>query len=235
MKKAILIGIAAVAFSPALALAQWSDGFESYGDGQLLYNVGGWTGWDDSSGAAGTATSARAHSGNQSISAGASADAIHPFSGEYTSGQWTLSAWMFLGRDDHSADTYFIVNNEYNHGGPYSWTIQMQFDVTTQTVIDDYAAFRVGSPLDIAYDRWAEIRIDFDLDNDTQTTWYDGQQLSTGIMAYAGGPLAIANIDLYSTGATAYYDDFNIVPAPSALALLGLGGIGFAGRRRRRA
>ncbi len=235
MKKAILVGIAAIAIAPAMALAQWSDGFESYGDGQLLYNVGGWTGWDNSSGAAGTATSAQAHSGLQSILAGPSADAIHPFSGEFTSGQWTLSTWMYLGRDAHTADTYFIVNNEYNHGGPYKWTIEMQFDRTTGRVIDDFGSFRNATQLDIAYDRWAEIRIDFDLDNDLQSTWYDGQLLSTGIMAYAGGPLAIANIDLYSTGATAYYDDFNIVPAPSALALLGLGGIGFAGRRRRRA
>lgn len=232
MNKAILIGIAAIAMAPATALAQWSDGFESYGDGQLLYNVGGWTGWDNSSGAAGTATSAQAYTGSRSIVAGPSADAIHPFSAEFTSGQWTLSAWMFLSRNDHIADTYFIVNNEYNHGGPYSWTIEMQFDTSTQRVLDD---FRTENAVSIAYDRWAEIRIDFDLDNDLQSTWYDGQLLSTGILAYAGGPLEIANIDLFSTGATCYYDDFNIVPAPSALALLGLGGIGFAGRRRRRA
>ncbi|MCC6907393.1 MAG: PEP-CTERM sorting domain-containing protein [Phycisphaerales bacterium] len=233
MNKAILAGIAALAIAPASAMAQWSDDFESYGDGELLFNVGGWTGWDNTMGAAGTATSAQARSGNRSILAGPSADAIHPFAGEFTSGQWSLSAWMFMYRNDHTADTFFIVNNQYNHGGPYVWTIEMQFDVTTQTVLDD---FRTETPIAIAYDRWAEIRIDFDLDNDTQTTWYDGQMLSTGTMTRSNGdPLEIANIDLYSTGATSYYDDFNIIPAPGTIALLGLGGLGFAGRRRRRA
>jgi len=233
MKKAILIGIAAIAMAPAMALAQWSDGFEAYGDGQLLHNVGGWTGWDDLMGASGTATSAQAHSGNQSILAGPSADAIHPFSGEFTSGQWSLSAWMLMFRNDHVADTFFIVNNEYSHGGPYTWTIELQFDTATQRVLDD---FRTENAVNIAYDRWAEIRIDFDLDTDAQSTWYDGQLVSTGTMTRdPSDPRVIANIDLFSTGATSYYDDFNIVPAPSALALLGLGGIGFAGRRRRRA
>lgn len=233
MKKPIVAAIAALAIAPAAALAQWSDGFESYSDGQQLYNVGGWTGWDDTQSASGTATSAQAHSGDLSILIGPTADAIHPFSGEFTSGQWTLSAWMFMYRNDHIADTYFIVNNEYNHGGPWVWTIEMQFDVSTGTVLDD---FRNETPIAIAYDRWAEIRIDFDLDNDTQSTWYDGQLLSTGTMTRnANDPLVIANIDLFSTGATCYYDDFNIIPAPGALALLGLGGIGFAGRRRRRA
>ena len=85
----------------------------------------------------------------------------------------------------------------------------------------------------IAYDRWVEIVIDFDLTNDTQTTFYDGQELSSGTMTRSSGdPLEIANIDLFSTGATAYYDDFSIVPEPASglLMLLGAGAI----LRRRR-
>lgn len=231
MKKAILVGIAALVIAPATAMAQWSDDFESYGDGELLFNVGGWTGWDNSMGASGTATSEQAHTGNRSVRIDGGADAVHPFSG-YTSGQWTLSAWMLMFRNDHTSDTYFIVNNEYAHGGPYQWAIEMQFDVSTGTVLDD---FRSETPIAIAYDRWAEIRIEIDLDGDTQSTYYDGQLLSTGTWATRGGAVAIANIDLFTLGARSFYDDFNIIPAPGALAMLGLGGIGFASRRRRRA
>ena len=231
MKKAILVGIAAVAIAPAAALAQWSDGFESYGDGQQLFNVGGWTGWDNAQSATGIATIARAHSGLQSILVGPEGDAVHPFSG-YTAGQWTLSAWMYLGSDQHVSDTFFIVNNIYNHGGPYQWAVELQFDISTGNVLDD---FRTETPVAIAYDRWAEIRIDIDLDANTQSTSYDGSLLSTGVWNVRGGDIAIANIDLFTNGSSVFYDDISIVPAPSALALLGLGGIGFAGRRRRRA
>lgn len=229
-RTAFLLGIAVLVWGPPTAMGQWSDGFEAYDDQQLLHNVGGWTGWDDGAEFAGTATTAQAHSGEKSILAGPSADAIHPFEGEFTSGMWTVSAWMLMFEDDHTADTYFIVNNEYAHGGPYVWTIEMQFDVTTGTVLDD---FRAETAIPIAYGRWAEIVIDFDLDNDLQTTFYDGQQLSTGTMTRSSGdPLEIANIDLFSTGATAYYDDFNIVPEPAS-ALLLLLGAGAVLRRRR--
>ena len=137
---------------------------------------------------------------------------------------------MLLNTADHTTDTFFIVNNEYNHGGPYTWTIEMQFDTATGNVLDD---FRPENLVPIAYNRWAEIRIEFDTDADTQTTFYDGALLSTGTMTRAGGdPLEIANVDLFTLGATSYYDDFNLVPEPSS-CLLVLLGVGALLRRRR--
>ncbi|MCL4195976.1 MAG: hypothetical protein KJZ69_00670 [Phycisphaerales bacterium] len=232
MKKQSLAVAAALALVPPAALAQWSEDFESYGDGQLLYHVGGWTGFFDDPAVAARASGERAHSGNRSILIGPGTDAVHPFSGEFTSGRWTLSAWMLMARNDHVEDTYFIVHNEFNLVGPFRWTIEMQFDVSTGTVLDD---FRPETPIPIAYDRWARIRIDFDLDNDVQTTWYDGQLLSTGtIRLDPSFPLAIANVNLFSAGATSWYDDIRIVPAPGAPALLGLGALALIGVRRHR-
>ncbi len=224
-----MVSMVAVAGFASASSAQYFDGFESYASGTLLDNVGGWAGWDNSPAAAGTATNAFAHTGENSIIIGPGVDAVHPFTG-FTSGQWTLTAWMLLFRNDHTTDTFFIVNNEYNHGGPYIWTIEMQCDTATQTVLDD---FRPETPIPIAYDRWAEIRIEFDLTNDTQTTFYDGQLLSTGTMTrVAGNPLVIANIDLFTLGATSYYDDISIVPAPSAMGLLAVSAGLFLRRRR---
>ncbi len=212
-------------------MAQWSDGFESYASGTLLDNVGGWAGWGNSPAAAGTATNAQAHSGENSIIITGGADAVHPFAGEFTSGQVSLTAWMLLFRNDHTTDTFFIVMNEYTHAGNWTWTIEMQFDTATGNVLDDFRPETNVIP--IAYDRWAEIRIDFDLDADTQTTFYDGIELSTGTLTRsAGDPLEIANIDLFTMGATSYYDDLSVVPEPSS-CLLVLIGVGALLRRRR--
>lgn len=230
MRKGILVSVIALAGLASAASAQFFDGFEAYPDGPLF--AGGWDGWDGSPGARGVVTSAFAYAGEKSIMISGGADAVHPFSGEFTSGLWTLTAWMLLFQNDHTTDTFFIVNNQYNHGGPYTWTIEMQFDTATGNVLDD---FRPENVVPIAYDQWAEIRIEFDLDNDMQTTFYNGQLLSRGTMTrMAGDPLVIANIDLFTLGATSYYDSIGIVPAPGAMALLALGAGAFMRRRRRR-
>ena len=227
--KGFLVSMIAVVGLASAASAQWSDGFEAYPDGPA--NAGGWDGWDGNPAGMGEVNSLFAHSGEKSILIGGGADAVHPFAGLFTSGQWTMTAWMLMFADDHTTDTYFIVNNEYNHGGPYTWSIEMQFDVTTGMVLDD---FRQHTPIPIAYGQWAEIRIEFDLDTDAQTSYYNGALLSTGTMTrFAGDPLVIANIDLFTLGATSYYDDFNIVPAPGAMGLLALGAGAFMRRRRR--
>ncbi len=228
--RSILVSMIAVAGLASAASAQFFDGFEAYPDGPLF--AGGWDGWDGSPGARGVVTSAFAYSGEKSILIAGGADAVHPFApGEFSSGQWTMTAWMLLFRNDHTSDTFFIVNNVYNHNGPYQWTIEMQFDVATGNVLDD---FRPENVVPIAYDRWVEIRLDIDLDADTVDTYYDGALLSSGQYAIRGGPVEIGNIDLFTTGATSYYDDLNIVPAPGAMGLLALGAGAFMRRRRRR-
>ena len=143
-----------------------------------------------------------------------------------------MTAWMLLFKNDHTTDTFFIVNNRYQHGGPYVWTIEIQFDTATGNVLDDFRAETNTIP--IAYDTWAEITIVFDLDNDKQTTFYNGVELSTGTLTRsAGDPLEIANIDLFTLGAKSYYDDISIIPAPGAMGVLALGAGAFMRRRRR--
>lgn len=227
-RTAFFLSIAALVFAPAAAMAQFSDGFEAYADEQLLDNVGGWAGWDDDPNAAGTATNDQAHNGKMSVRI-AGTDAVHPFSG-FTSGQWTLTAWQYIGEGDHTADTFFIINNIYNHGGPYQWTAEMQFDVTTKKVLDDFRD--ESNDIDIAFDRWVELRFEIDLDADTMDSYYDGTLLSSGQYAIRGDDPEIANIDLFSTGGTAYYDDISITPEPTSCLLLLLGSAVMLRRRR---
>ena len=222
MKKGTFVAMIAVAGMTSAVSAQFDlrvaaqplsetsevflDGFERYPLGAL--NAGG---WDGSAGARGVVTDAFSFTGTKSIEISGGADAVHPFAG-IRSGVHTVTAQMLLFANDHTTDTFFIVNNEYNHGGPYTWTIEIQFDAATGTVLDD---FRPHTPILIAYDRWAEIRIVFDLDNDVQTTFYDGTMLSTGTMTReAGDPLEIANIDLFTLGARCFYDDITVEAGP---------------------
>lgn len=220
----------ALALGCSAAQAQWSENFDSYADGTLLAGVGGWDGWDGTAAAAGTVSSRQSRSGPHSIEIEGSDDAVHPFSG-YTSGQWTLTAHQYIPTGGLTASTYFIVNNEYNHGGPYTWAVQMRFDPLTGMVVDDNRA--EVNPIPVVFDQWAEIRLEIDLDTDTLETYYNGTLLSMGTYTLgAGDPLEIANLDLFTTGGVAYYDDISLIPAPASAMLLALGGA-VAMRRRR--
>lgn len=205
----------------------WSDGFDDYDDGSEIVGQGGWEGWWNDAGVGATVTSARAQAGPHSLLIAGASDVVQQFSMD--SGQWTLQAWHYLARDDHTGDTYYIMNNEYDADArSATWAIQMQFDISTGTVIDDLR----GGSLPIAYDQWALIEIDIDLDNNTQETRYNGDVLSGSVWTSEGGAVAIAAIDLFSNGPTAYFDTLSLVPEPASVLLL-VGGAAAVFRRRK--
>jgi hypothetical protein len=191
----------------------FEEDFDSYPSGTLLDNVGGWFGWDNVPAAAGTADNAFARTGPNSILCGAGADAVHPDIG-ITCGKWTVTAWQYIPTGGLAGGSvFFILNSVYNHGGPYTWTTQLQCSGTT---VDDDVRTSTAQPL--VFDQWVKYRADIDLDADTVTYYYNGAMISTGLYGYAGGPLEIQNIDLYSSGGTCYWDDIEIVPTPVAMA-----------------
>jgi hypothetical protein len=203
------------------ASAQWADDFDSYPDGTLLYEVNGWTGWDGASGAAGTVTNAQAFSAPHSIAVSGTGDAVHPFSG-YDSGVWTFTAYQYI-PDTLDALTYFILNDVYNHGGPYDWAVEMHMDPATGLVTE--IAHNDGSSTPILYNQWVEIRTLIDLDNNYMENYYNGVMLASGVWDVGGdGLVELQNVDLYAPHTeTVYYDNFSLVPAPGTLAALGLG------------
>ncbi len=201
------VGLGLCGISATSMAQDWSDNFDSYSNGQVLFGVGGWDGWDNQMGVAGSATNAQARSAPHSILIEPNDDAIHPFTG-LTRGRGTMIAWMLLERGNHVADTYFICQNEYNHGGPYQWFIQVQFDIQSGQVLDDFRT--ETNVINIAYDTWAQLRFEIDIDADTLTTYYNNVELSTGQCFTQGGAIEFKNIDLYSTGATNYFDDLSV-------------------------
>jgi hypothetical protein len=219
MKHATLLASALLALTLPAA-AQWpGDNFDSYTNGQLLQNVGGWKGWDNVPGVAATVDNSQSRSSPNSLLVGATTDAVHPLIGA-TCGRWTMIAWQRIPAGGLAGgDVYFILNNVYNDGGPYDFTTQLKCSGTT--ISDD---LRVGTPQTLVFGQWAQIRCEINLDANTVTYFYNGNQISTGTYA-STGPKAIANIDLFSTGGTCHYDDiilasggamneFDVFPGP---------------------
>lgn len=230
-----LFAAAMLAWLPATAQAQsyWYEDFDGYTSGTRLDNVGGWFGWDNTSSAAGTVSNTQSQSPANSIAVSNTFgnDAVHPFTG-YNSGVWVLTAQQFL-PSDLDGLTYFIVNNEYNHGGPHDWAIEMHMDPATDLVNEQLRDPNGTNAVPVVYDQWVEIRIVADLDNNLMQSFYNNQLVASGSWNNGSGFIEIQNIDLFAPHANAaFYDNISLVPEPAS-ALLLLPVLGLALRRRR--
>lgn len=226
--KGAWLGAALLGLSVSAYAQPWSDNFDSYATGSQMHGQGGWTGWDNSA-AAGALTSARqALSVPNSVDIAGGSDLVHQYSGA-NSGVWTYTANMFI-PGNFTGTTYFIITNTYNHGGPYDWSVELQFRASNPAILDD---FRTENPVNYVRDAWAEIRVVADLTNDICDTYYNGALLSTGTWTTgAGSALNIGAVDLFANGASSvYYDDLSLIPEPASLSLLGLGALALLRRR----
>lgn len=192
----------------------WDDDFDDYADGTILYNVGGWSGWDDLESAAGQVSSAQSHSAPHSIAVKAPADAVHPFT-NVQGGEWVLTAWQYIPAG-LSGISYFVVNSYYEHGGPYYWAVEIHFDPATGMVHDQLRDPDATTTLPIIYDEWVEIRIEADLTGGLGYVeqYYGGELLYAGDWITGSvGQLAIGAVDLYAPHPeTVYYDDLSLAP-----------------------
>lgn len=230
----LLFGTMAVLTCLPAAMADWADDFDSYTDGQDLYQVGGWSGWDDSATYAGVVSSAYSRSGPHSIEISGDTDAVHPFTG-VDSGQWTFTSHVYI-PDDLTSMTSFIVQNQYTHDSsdPREWAIEIHFDPTTDLAWDIYRDPDAAHGLPIVYNEWTELRMEMDFDADYVDIYYGGELLDSGAWAIRGGAVAFANLDLYAflTASPVYWDDLSLVPEPTAGLLLLTLVAGVALRRR---
>lgn len=194
--------------SPVVALADWSDNFDSYVTGSQLHGQGGWHGWDGSPAWNAYVTDVVSISPPNSVEIAGPSDMVHEYA--ETQGAWIFTAWQFI-PTGFSGQTYFLLLNTYNDGGPYNWSSQVSFNSSTGLVFSDGD----NSALPMITGRWVEIRVEFDLDQDIQTFYYDGQLLYqkswTEGMSGGGAPLFGA-VDLFANGASpVYYDDLSLI------------------------
>ena len=212
MKHAKVIGSAvALMVAAGTASAQWSDDFDSYPVGPL--NSGGWDGWDGDPAAYGIVTTDQARSAPNSLEVINNADAIYQFNGAYTSGQWTVTGYIYVPSNLDSL-TYWIIQNEYNHFGPYDWTVEVHLDPTLGIVTEEIQnAYGDGTnEVPLVFDEWVQVRSEFDIDANNVTTYYNDQMLASGFIDVRNfGPLEIANLDLYAPHAVGvYHDDVSV-------------------------
>lgn len=191
----------------------WADNFDSYATGSQMHGQGGWKGWDNSPAAGALTSSAQARSVPNSVDTLAGTDLVHEYTG-YTSGQWVYTAWQYI-PGSYTGQAYFILLNTYADGGTNNWSTQVCFDAATDLLYDAIGGTCTGaSTLSIVYDQWVEIRVEIDLDTDSQTFYYNNQMLFqdtwTGHVSGAGA-LNIGAVDLFANGASSvFYDDMSL-------------------------
>jgi hypothetical protein len=220
----LLLGVTAVlAWLPSPAGADWFDDMESYPLGSGLHGQGGWMGWDDDVTWDAYVSDFVSYSPSQSVEIGPTADIVQSFSG-YTSDCWVFTAWQYI-PTSFSGQTYFLLLNTYNAGGPYNWSCQVLFD--SAGFIESYPE---GTQLGLITGQWVELRVEIDLDIDVQTFYYDGEMLyqkSWVEGASGGGEVNIGCVDLFGNNASpVYYDDLSLEPCtPTAVDETSWGGI----------
>jgi hypothetical protein len=209
LRSLVIILALGFAMAPAVALADWTDNFDSYVTGTGLHGQGGWHGWDGSSGADAIVTDVMALSSPNSVNISGPSDMVHEY-GEST-GLWVFTAWQYI-PSDFSGQSYFLLLNTYNDFGPYNWSCQVSFNSVGNVVTSDPE----GATLPMITGQWVEIRVEIDLDVNMQTFYYGGQllyQKSWTEGMSGGGADYFGAVDLFANAASAiYYDDLSLMP-----------------------
>ena len=210
---------------PVMAIAQWSDNFDSYAVNSQIVGQGGWEEWGLGAGALVVATEAR--SAPHSVEIVGGTDLVHQYT--ENTGKWFYSAWQYI-PSSMTGTTYWIMLNTYAPP-TYFWSCQMGFDAGSGLIQADCGSSNQVVNVHFKTDQWVEIRTYIDFDEDWTATFYNGQilddplladhptlgggyQWSMGVFGAGGGVNALGAIDLFANGATeTYYDDMDFSAA----------------------
>jgi hypothetical protein len=184
-----------------IAEAGWYDSFDSYAPGSQMHGQGGWKGWFNDPSAGALVSDLYAHSPTNSVQILGASDLVHEYAG-FTSGTWTYTTWQYV-PSGYSGQTYFIMLNSYDDAGAnLNWSTQVYFDSASGQVVNSGAS---GGTLPLIIGAWVELRVEIDLDNDTQAFYYDDQLLYQGTWTdevSGGGVLNIGAVDLFANSAS---------------------------------
>jgi hypothetical protein len=213
--------VASLLLVPA-AGADWMDDFDSYAVGSGLNGQGGWECWDDDPAFDAYVSDAYALSSPHSAQIVPTSDLVHQFV-DYFTGQWVVTAWLYV-PDGFVGESYFLLLNTYNHGGPYNWSCQVVFN--SDGYVESYPEL---DTLPLIVGEWVELRVEINLTTDVQTFYYGGDMLyqKSWVDGVSGGGVPnIGCIDLFGNNADpVYYDDCSIMEPGTATEVTTWGNI----------
>ncbi len=224
----IIVSAAAAAFVVGSASGQvvWTDDMEAYAPGSGILGQGGWTAWGDDPAWDSFVSDAQANSGTNSLDVNGDSDSVYRFNinhGVIDSGQWTVTTNVYVPAN-FGGISYFILMNAYDGVSDLNWSTQVLMDADEGMFIDSGPS---GAMLPFSQDAWVEIRVEIDLDNDTQDFYVGGALLYSGSWTEhisGGGQLQLQAMDLFANGASpVYYDDFQLEKAEASCLSLGVG------------
>jgi len=195
----VIFGLCSIAWA-----ADFEEDFESYAAGSQMHGQGGWAGWDGALSAGAPVSDTYAYSGANSVEIIPAADLVHEF--DAAGGRWIYTTMMYI-PSGGTGTSMFIMLNTYTEGGdPKDWSVQTNFNQGTGEITSEYA----DGTFDIIYDRWVELKMDIDLDNDTVDEYYDGQLLFTHEWD-DNDHGTLQCVDLFGNSASSvYYDDITL-------------------------
>ncbi|MFN0060423.1 MAG: hypothetical protein ACKVX7_18355 [Planctomycetota bacterium] len=199
-----------------------SDNFDSYAVGSGIGGQGPWTTWDGSALADTTVSDVQSFSGDNSLLVAGAADIVQTFAA-LTSGFVIVSAMTYV-PSTQTGEMYFILLNTYASGGPYNWSVQLQFSASTGLVADQGGSLGGppgGTTMTLITDAWVPVRVEIDLDNNLHNIYYNNLPLRLGDI-FSGAAIALGAMDLYSDGSSESYMDDILVEIPSCLPVSGL-------------
>lgn len=190
IKSAVLAAVLAVSAS-----AQVNEGFETLPDGALVgQGAPGWSIWY-SGGSDALVISSNAHSGAKSLKLSPSSDVVQQ--PVIDSGTWTCSVWTFV-PSGAAGDGFFLMLNQYGDASIDNWSVTIRLNAA-DGVVESW--FDMAT-LPISTDRWVELRVEINLDDNLYSQYYDGavltQDLSWTENVSDNGLPQIRCIDLYS-------------------------------------
>ncbi len=186
----------------------WTEDFDSYAAGSGLHGQGCWRGWDNDPRFDALVTAAQSLSPPHAVDIRGAADLVREYFGA-TTGRWTFKTHVFIPAAMHEK-AYFILLNKYPAFENHDWSLQVEFDGTSNLVRD----YPPTASLPLVRDAWVPLRVVVNLDADQQKVFYGPQRLVTlswtGGVA-PGGARNIAAVDLYANNSSSvYYDEFSL-------------------------
>ena len=188
----------------SIAVADWSDDFDSYTAGSGIAGQGGWFPWDDNIAYDAYVSTTQARSGANSLEIEPTSDIVHEFN--IMSGQPVITGYNYIPTGS-TGDQFFILLTVHM-GADSDWALQIKFNMTdSQVIVTEGSAI-----VPIIYDQWVEVKVMIDLAADTQSIYYNGALLETIPWSPTSGIYQFDAVDLFSDGGSSiYWDDLTVV------------------------